>query len=102
MKNLRLLSIALSLVLLLSSCRLFHNVFGNMFKPKYGCPSNGKNVGAEKILSGDPKAMKDVKKAKSQLAICLSLRDITPVFMSEVLVMLTHFYKNFIKKHMVI
>ena len=28
-----------------------------------GCPSNGKNVGAEKILSGDPKAMKDVKKA---------------------------------------
>jgi hypothetical protein len=32
--------------------------------PKEGCPSNGKNVGAEKILSGDPKAMKDVKKAK--------------------------------------
>jgi hypothetical protein len=28
--------------------------------PKYGCPSNGKNVGAERILSGDklPKAKK--------------------------------------------
>jgi hypothetical protein len=28
-----------------------------------GCPSSGRNVGAEKILSGDPKAMKDVKRA---------------------------------------
>ncbi len=38
----------------------------SVFKPKskYGCPSNGKNVGAEKILSGDPKAAKDMKKAK--------------------------------------
>jgi hypothetical protein len=28
--------------------------------PKYGCPSNGKNVGAERILSGEkvPKAKK--------------------------------------------
>ncbi len=60
MKNLRFLVIGLSLVLLLSSCRLWNSVF----KPKYGCPSNGKNVGAEKILSGDPAAMKSVKKAK--------------------------------------
>jgi hypothetical protein len=32
----------------------------SIFGPKYGCPSNGKNVGAEKILSGDkvPKARK--------------------------------------------
>jgi hypothetical protein len=39
-----------------SSCRLINNVFG----PKYGCPSNGKNVGAERILSGEkvPKAPK--------------------------------------------
>lgn len=29
-----------------------------------GCPSNGKNVGAEKILSGDAKTMKALKKAK--------------------------------------
>jgi hypothetical protein len=40
----------------LSSCRLYNNLFG----PKYGCPSNGKNVGAERILSGEnvPKAPK--------------------------------------------
>ncbi len=60
MKNLRSLFFALSLTLLLSSC----GMLSNMFKRKTGCPSNGKNVGAEKIMSGDPKAMKDVKKAK--------------------------------------
>jgi hypothetical protein len=39
-----------------SSCKLWNNLFG----PKYGCPSNGKNVGAERILSGEkvPKAGK--------------------------------------------
>jgi hypothetical protein len=31
---------------------------------KKGCPSNGANVGAERILSGDPQAAKDVRKAK--------------------------------------
>ncbi len=38
------------------TCYLYHNLFG----PKYGCPSNGKNVGAERILSGEkvPKAAK--------------------------------------------
>jgi hypothetical protein len=36
----------------------------NLFKPKYGCPSNGKNVGAEKLLSGDPAAEKAARKAK--------------------------------------
>jgi hypothetical protein len=36
----------------------------NLFRRKSGCPSNGKNVGAEQILSGDPKAMKSVKRAK--------------------------------------
>jgi hypothetical protein len=32
----------------------------SLFGPKYGCPSNGKNVGAERILSGEkvPKAKK--------------------------------------------
>jgi hypothetical protein len=36
------------------------NVYNNLFGPKYGCPSNGKNVGAERILSGEklPKAPK--------------------------------------------
>jgi hypothetical protein len=39
-------------VWLLSSC--------SMFKAKHGCPGNGKNVGAEKILDGSkvPKAKK--------------------------------------------
>lgn len=60
MKNLRFLFIAMSLTVLLSSC----GKLSNMFKRKTGCPSNGKNVGAEKLLSGDPKATKDAKKAK--------------------------------------
>ena len=60
MKSLRFFTVALSLVMVLSSCKLWNSVF----KPKYGCPSNGKNVGAEQIISGDPDAMKSVKKAK--------------------------------------
>ena len=63
MPSLRYYTIILAVMILLSSCKLWNSVF----KPKYGCPSNGKNVGAEKILkilSGDPKAAKDMKKAK--------------------------------------
>lgn len=63
MTILRKLFFATSLLLLLtgfSSCRIWNS----LFKPKYGCPSNGKNVGAEKIISGDPEAMKAMKKAK--------------------------------------
>jgi len=39
-----------------SSCGVINSLFG----PKYGCPSNGKNVGAERLLSGEkvPKAPK--------------------------------------------
>ncbi len=33
-------------------------------KEKVGCPTNGRNVGAEKILAGDEKAIKAEKKAK--------------------------------------
>jgi hypothetical protein len=35
-------------------------MFRNLFGPKYGCPSDGKNVGAERVLSGEkvPKAKK--------------------------------------------
>jgi hypothetical protein len=46
---------------LLSGCfisRIFHK------KEKVGCPTNGRNVGAEKLLSGDQKAIKAEKKAK--------------------------------------
>jgi hypothetical protein len=60
MKNLRFFGVALSFMVLLSSC----GMLSNLFKRKTGCPTNGKNVGAEKILSGDPKATKDAKKAK--------------------------------------
>lgn len=31
---------------------------------KTGCPTNGKNIGAERILSGDKSAIKSAKKAK--------------------------------------
>ena len=60
MKTLRFLAVTVSLIVLLSSCNLWHSVF----KPKYGCPTNGKNIGAEKLVSGDPKAEKAEKKAK--------------------------------------
>lgn len=53
------LLLAILSIMLLQSCRLWEKVF----PPKYGCPTNGKNVGAERILS-DPKAEKAAKKAK--------------------------------------
>lgn len=43
----------ISLLVLLNSC--------SMFKPKYGCPSDGRNVGAEKLLSEPPKKVKKFK-----------------------------------------
>jgi hypothetical protein len=60
MKAIRTLSICFGLVILLSSCSTWNNLFG----PKYGCKTNGKNVGAEKLANGDPAAMKASKKAK--------------------------------------
>ncbi|HEY8688390.1 MAG TPA: hypothetical protein VIM07_04085 [Chitinophagaceae bacterium] len=42
----------------LSSCSIFRK------NTKYGCPTDGRNVGAEKLLSGDPKSLKAAKKAK--------------------------------------
>ena len=46
--------------MLLSSCSVWNKMFG----PKYGCPTNGKNVGAEKLANGDPEAEKAARKAK--------------------------------------
>lgn len=60
MKNLRFFPVALSLVFILSSCSVWNKMFG----PKYGCPTNGKNVGAEKLANGDPDAEKAARKAK--------------------------------------
>jgi hypothetical protein len=42
----------------LTSCAIFRR------KEKRGCPTDGRNVGAEKIASGDPKAVKQSSKAK--------------------------------------
>lgn len=60
MKNLKLFTVGVSVLMIFSSCRLW----GNVFRPKYGCPTNGKNVGAEKILGGDPAGTKAARKAK--------------------------------------
>jgi hypothetical protein len=46
---------------LLNGC-FISRIFGK--KEKYGCPTNGRNVGAEKILAGDKKAIAAEKKAK--------------------------------------
>ena len=45
-------------MLFLSSCFIFKK------KDKYGCPSNGRNIGAEKLAAGDPNALKANSKAK--------------------------------------
>lgn len=50
--------LAVTVISVLSSCFIFRK------KEKYGCPTNGRNVGAEKIASGDPKAVKASNKAK--------------------------------------
>jgi hypothetical protein len=41
-------------VVSMNSCAMMNNLFG----PKYGCPANGKNIGAERVLTGEkvPKA----------------------------------------------
>jgi len=56
MKNLITIFAVISMMVMTTSC--------NLFKPKYGCPSNGKNIGAEKLVSGDPDAAKAARKAK--------------------------------------
>ncbi|MBL0145054.1 MAG: hypothetical protein IPP48_04095 [Chitinophagaceae bacterium] len=48
----------LTIAFLMSSCSVFKR------KEKYGCPTDGRNVGAEKIASGDDKAIKASNKAK--------------------------------------
>jgi hypothetical protein len=38
-----------AIVCTMSSCSVWNKVFG----PKYGCPANGKDVGAERVLTGE-------------------------------------------------
>lgn len=56
MKAFRYLTLLLIFSTMLTSCSMWNKVF----PPKYGCESNGKNVGAEKLLDGSkvPKAKK--------------------------------------------
>lgn len=53
MKSLKQAAILVFFLSFLTGCSVFK-------KPKEGCPSNGKNVGAEKLLSGEkvPKVKK--------------------------------------------
>ena len=60
MKTVRFLVICFSLVFVLSSCKLWNNMFG----AKYGCKTDGRSIGAEKLASGDPEAEKAARKAK--------------------------------------
>ena len=50
--------LSLLVISFMSSCFIFKK------KEKYGCPTNGRNVGAEKIASGDEKAIRASNKAK--------------------------------------
>ncbi|MEO6288773.1 MAG: hypothetical protein ABIO76_02565 [Ginsengibacter sp.] len=50
--------VALLFICIFSGCSVFKK------NEKYDCPTNGKNVGAEKILSGDKAAIKAARKAK--------------------------------------
>ena len=43
---------------------LFSGCFVLRKKVTYGCPSDGRNIGAEKLLSENPKAQKSSKIAK--------------------------------------
>jgi hypothetical protein len=53
MKNLLIAITLICFMMMMGSCH-----------PKYGCPTNGKNVGAEKLVSGDPAAEKAARKAR--------------------------------------
>lgn len=56
MKNLLIAAVLMCFMTMMVSCSLF--------KPKYGCPTNGKNVDAGKLANGDPEAEKAARKAK--------------------------------------
>lgn len=49
MKHLLFLLLLAGMAISNSSCGAIHNLFA----PKSGCPSDGRNVGAERLLSGE-------------------------------------------------
>jgi hypothetical protein len=65
MRVLRTILIVVIVAITLSSCNFFRNIFGGN---KSGCPSNGKNVGAERLLQDEnAKGKKRVKAPKYKL-----------------------------------
>lgn len=52
-----------SAIILLTGFSLFVSSC-SLFKPKYGCPSNGRNVGAERALDMSKKEQRKAKKFK--------------------------------------
>lgn len=52
------------LLIVLICCWMFSGCSLLRRQEKYGCPTNGKNIGAEKVLSGDKDAIKAMRKAK--------------------------------------
>ncbi|MEP7145228.1 MAG: hypothetical protein ABI707_20250 [Ferruginibacter sp.] len=50
--------VAFACISFLGGCFVFQK------KDKYGCPSNGRNIGAEKLAAGDEDALKKSEKAK--------------------------------------
>jgi hypothetical protein len=52
------------LAIMISGFVLMATTSCNLFKRGSGCPTNGKNVGAEKLVSGDPASAKAARKAK--------------------------------------
>jgi hypothetical protein len=58
MSGMKKFLLGLMTIAFLSSCFIFKK------KEKYGCPANGRSMGAERIASGEPKAVKLSNKAK--------------------------------------
>ena len=51
------------ILIALVCCWMFSSCSVLKRQEKYGCPTNGKNIGAEKIASGDKAAIKAARKA---------------------------------------
>lgn len=64
MKKLRITILLISMVTMLGSCSFFQGIFGGGGN-KNGCPSSGKNVGAERLVEDNPKAKKKDKIPKA-------------------------------------
>lgn len=62
MKTAKSIILLLLMISMLGSCSFFQNIFGGGGS-KNGCPSSGKNVGAERLVEDNPKKKSKVPKA---------------------------------------